>query len=663
MCGIAGEFIFDPAGRVDPDLIQPLANILRHRGPDEWGYHLGCGGRALLINTRLSIVDLANGKQPISNEDGSIWVTLNGEIYGFAEQKKELQQKGHRFRTRTDTEVIVHLYEEYGENFVDHLRGEFAVAVLDENRELLFLVRDRFGIKPLFYSELPGELMFASEVKAILRHPKARRKLQRESVFHLLHGLLMPGETYFEGVRDLEPGHLLRVSRSGIVKRRYWDLPFVPEASAHADEEEAAEELSRLLFESVRLRLHGDVEVGVFFSGGLDSSSVAAAVAEISGRAPKLFTIAFTNPNYDESPGAGRFAAERGMEHHLVPIGPGDLGPGFERSIWHAEMPVLNSHGVAKMLLSELARRYVKVILSGEGADEALAGYNSYRHLMMLEALRLNPKDAAARADLNKLLNNFSLHSGTLPFRSLISYDRVTSLFGAYPYYVARAQKIGGAAKRVLARDFRRAVENSDPVAEMAERIGIGKLAGLGPVSAQQYYFFKTDLANYILVCMGDRMEMAHSIEGRTPFLDHKLVEFACSLPQSFKVRGQVGKYILRKAMSSRMPAAPAIVKRPLMGPSAETLGLDRRSGFLSPYLERKVVQDAGIFDPLAVSALRYAVRFLRRGTYAHGVAESVLTIIASTHVLHRLYCERFEDSAARFSVAPVDRSVPVAAM
>src|SRR5438552_3050120 len=404
MCGIAGEFLFDPAMQIDPSRIPATVSAIRHRGPDEWGYYIGCGGSALLINTRLSIVDVSNGRQPLPNEDGSIWVVLNGEIYGFSALAAELAQRGHRFRTRSDTEVIVHLYEEYGEDFVSHLRGEFAIAVLDQRQSLLFLVRDRFGIKPLYYSELPDSLVFASEIKAIFQHPKARPRLDHVNIFHSLHTLLLPGATTFEGVKMVEPGHLLRVSASGVSHRRYWDLPIDTERSGRIEEGEAVEEFRRLFNESVRLRLQGDVEVGAYVSGGLDSMAVASAAAQSYTRQLKVFTVSFEDPRLDEGPAAQEFCKRNGFDHHIVRIGAGDLEPYFERCLWHSEIPVANSHGAAKMVLSELARRHVKVVLTGEGSDEALAGYNVFRHIALLESTRANPKDAELSRELDRFI-------------------------------------------------------------------------------------------------------------------------------------------------------------------------------------------------------------------------------------------------------------------
>jgi asparagine synthase (glutamine-hydrolysing) len=662
MCGIAGEFIFDPQGRVDESIIVPMVSTIRHRGPDQWGYYLGCSGSVLLINTRLSIVDLSNGRQPLSNEDGSIWVVLNGELYGFHDIATDLEARGHRFRTRSDTEVIVHLYEEYGEDFVSHLRGEFAIALLDQRQEVLYLVRDRFGIKPLFYSQLTDSLVFGSEIKAILRHPKARARLDHFSLFHFLHGLLLPEATCFENIQTVEPGCMLRISRSGVTRRRYWDLRLAREV-VPASEEEAVEEFGRLFYEAVRLRLHGDVEVGAYVSGGLDSTSVAAVAAEVSGRPVKAFTVAFENTKLNEGPAAAEFAKSRGFEHHIVRIGPGDLAPHFERSLWHSEMLVGNSHGAAKLILSELARRHVKVVLTGEGADEALAGYNVFQHIAQLDEVRTHPNDRERRAALDALLKRERfgialLNNGIIPIRALPQYDRVTELFGAYPYAIARTLRFGKAIPLVMSRDFRGEVAGVDPIAEMAERIGRGRMAGLSPVAAHQYYLFKTDLPAYILNYLGDRVEMAHSVEGRVPFLDHKLVEFAFALPLSLKLRDGAGKYILRRAIAERLPSALLVKKRPFVAPTSETLGLSKGSEFSAHYLDSRAIRNLGLFNPHVIGALRRSLAYLPRGSRALSLTETMLTGVASIQAVNEMFCERFEDSAARFSLVRGDSTL-----
>jgi asparagine synthase (glutamine-hydrolysing) len=662
MCGIAGEFIFDPRGRVDESIIVPMVSAIRHRGPDQWGYYLGRSGSVLLINTRLSIVDLSNGRQPLSNEDGSVWVVLNGELYGFQDIAKNLESRGHRFRTGSDTEIIVHLYEEYGEDFVSHLRGEFAIALLDQRNEALYLIRDRFGIKPLFYSRLNDSLVFGSEIKAILRHGKVRARLDHVSLFHMLQGLLLPEATCFENIQTVEPGCMLRISRSAVTRRRYWDLPLGGEV-APVNDEEAIEEFRRLFYEAVRLRLHGDVEVGAYVSGGLDSTAVASVAAEVSGRPIKAFTVEFEDKKLNEGQAAGEFARAGGFEHHTVRIGPGDLAPHFERSLWHSEMAVSNSHGAAKMILSELARRHVKVVLTGEGADEALAGYNVFQHLDLLEEVRTHPKDRGRRAALEALLRKEGsgiaiLNSGILPIRALPEYDRIVGLFGAYPYAIARAMRTGKKIPFVMSSDFRREVAGIDPVAEMAERIGRGRMTSLSPVAAHQYYLFKADLPAYILNCLGDRVEMAHSIEGRVPFLDHKLVEFAFSLPVSLKLRNGAGKYVLRRAIAERLPSALQVKKRPFVAGSSETLGLNRNSEFSAHYLDSRAIRNTGLFNPQVVGALRRSLSYLPRGSRVLSLTEAMLTGVASIQAINEMFCERFEDSAVRFNLSRADSTL-----
>jgi asparagine synthase (glutamine-hydrolysing) len=657
MCGIAGEFVFDETGHVDETRIEGLAAVLHHRGPDDWGYYVGRGRSALLLNTRLSIVDIAGGRQPIANEDGSIWVVLNGELYGFARQRADLEGRGHRFRTRTDTEVLVHLYEEYGESFVDHLRGEYAFALLDERRGVLYLVRDRFGIKPLCYAETPGGVVFGSEAKAVFQYPQVPRRLNQRRVLSTLYGLLTPGETYFDGVHDVEPGCLIRLDRGGLAKRRYWDLPFVPEDSAQMGDREALDECRRLLREAVAIRLHGDVEVGLYLSGGTDSTSIAALAAELADHSLPAFTIAFANRDYGEGDVAARSAARLGVQHHVVDIGRGGLAPHFERSIWHGEIAVANSHGIAKLLLSEAAARHVKVVLTGEGADEALAGYNVFPHLQLLEAVRRDPADATLRRAVAGFVRTVGPSGGVQKVVRFRQYERISQLFGCYPYAMVRALDLEPWVGRLVSPPFRTATSGADPIADIASRIGVGRMAGLGAVSGHQYYAFKTNLPQYILACLGDRAEMANSIEGRVPFLDHELVEFACRLPARLKVRDGSGKWVLRQAMRDHLPAMHDSMKRPFMAPSAETLGLDRGDGHLAPFLDRATTSRIGIFDPFAIATLRAGLRVLPGRSPVYGLAEALLTVVASVHALHDLFCRRFDDAVTRFSSAAAPRT------
>lgn len=352
----------------------------------------------------------------------------------------------------------------------------------------------------------------------------------------------------------------------------------------------------------------------------------------------------------------------------MVRVEAGGLIPHFERSLWHSEIPVINSHGAAKLILSELARRHVKVVLTGEGADEALAGYNVFRHIQLLEELRASPRDAGLAAAMDQLLHQegsgvAGMNTGVVPIRAYPQYDRVVKLFGVYPYAAARALHSGKAIPYILSRDFRKETRDTDFIDEMARRIGYGRMTGLSPVAAHQYYLFKTDLPAYILNYLGDRVEMANSIEGRVPLLDHKLVEFAFALPVSLKLRNGVGKYILRQAILNKVPAAAQLKKRPFAAPSAGTLGLTGRSEGVAHFLERDTIKNIGLFDPLAVRSVLRMLPFLPAGSRSLGLAESMLTGVVSIHALHEMFCRDFPGSMERFSDPAIKTLLPEGAV
>lgn len=662
MCGIAGAFLLRAGGNLDPEALVPMISVLAHRGPDDWGYYLDQRRRVMLLHSRLSIVDLEGGHQPLSNEDGSIWVACNGEIYDFQRIADDLKARGHTFRTGSDTEVIVHLYEEYGEAFVDHLRGEFAFALYDGRRERLYLVRDRFGIKPLFYAEAGGALLFGSEMKALLRHPLMRAELNRPYIFPLLAGVLLPGETLFKGIRQVEPGCLVKSTGSGYEQTRYWDLRFntVEEdqaAEKGLDPVEAAEEFRRLFEESVALRLQGDVEVGTYLSGGIDSAAVSLVMAKLAPRPLKAFTLSFTDADYDELAPAREIAEAGGMDHHVLSVGPGALAEHFVRYLWHSENPTLNSHGTAKLLLSQLAGKHVKVVLTGQGADELLAGYEPFEHQLLLEAVQKDPGDAAARKRLEKYRSVGGYLDVQRGVRRYPSYGRVCDLFGAYPYSVLRPLRHQSRIRRLLAPDFRQATAQSDSLVELSQRVDRSRMAGRSSLAATQYVLYKTDLASYILTSLVDRPEMAHSVEGRVPFLDHKLVEFACRLPLSMKLNESGTKDVLRRAMTGVVPESVRTRRKKLfLAPSSESLGLDRpRNALIDTYLTSDRIRDAGIFDPHALKPILSGVRYLPKGSYYQSLLEAIAMAALSLHVLHDLFCRDFQNSADRFAGKGLD--------
>ncbi len=662
MCGIAGEYVFHGGQRVASQQVGRILSLLAHRGPDEAGYYVDDDQRVMLLNTRLAIVDLANGHQPLGNEDGSCWLTFNGEIYGYREIAQELRQRGHCLATASDSEVILHLYEDHGEAFVDHLRGEFALALFDQRRQALYLVRDRFGIKPLYYTVQNGSVIFGSEIKALLGHPAVQARLDDETVQSMLATIIPPGATLFAGIRQVEPGCFLKISRGQVRQSKYWRLPLADERwqgnGRHFDERQAIEEFRRLLAEAVRLRLQGDVEAGAYLSGGIDSAAVTALMARLAGRKVKAFTIGFDNPAYDESHPAAAVAAHTGLQQHQLQIGPDGLAEVFAESLWHTELPVMNAHGTAKFLLSQLAQRQVKVVLTGEGADELLLGYPQFRHQQLLEQ---QSSDGAAREELKAFLANEGIQFGVTTARHYEQVERIQRLFGTYPYPMLRALRFGWARQLAVAPDFRRRTRGRDPIVDLAQRLDLTELAGLPPLAATQYVLFKTDLANYILNVLGDRAEMAHSVEGRLPFLDHKLVEYVCQLPLAFKARDGCRKQMLREAVADLLPEGlRQRTKKQFMAPSPEVLGFQggfdgaaRGAGaraLVEHFLSPQNIQTVGVFRPLALTAVRKLLAVLPRGSYLYGICEGILVFALSLHIIHEMFCQDFAASAERYA-------------
>jgi asparagine synthase (glutamine-hydrolysing) len=460
MCAIAGEVVLGTDRRVRLDAIPAMVGALGHRGPDQWGYWTDAAHSVALVNARLAIVDPAAGRQPIANEDGTVWVTFNGELYGFEKIAADLARIGHRFRTRTDTEVLVHLYEEHGLGLTRFLRGEFALALHDARTRTTILIRDRFGIKPLFYAVADGRLVFASEMKGLFAHPAIEPRLDREQLVHMLGAVFLPGRALFDGVRQVEPGTSVVVRDGRMAVERYWTLDLTPSADRVPDDRALAEEFSRRFEEAVRIRLHGDVETGVYLSGGVDSAAVARVVADVRPSV-KAFTVGFADAGYDETARAADVASALGIEHHVVRVGPGELAQPLVDAVWHGEAPVVNAHAAAKFALSGLAARHVKAVVTGEGADEVLLGYAQFRHQQLLDTLRRAPGDRAARRAMRELLRSAGTLTGIIPIAEYPQYERVTALFGCYPYPLAKAPYYQRRLAPLLAGPLRRRARSS----------------------------------------------------------------------------------------------------------------------------------------------------------------------------------------------------------
>jgi asparagine synthase (glutamine-hydrolysing) len=548
MCGICGKLAFDSQATISPALIRSMADTIRHRGPDDDGYHVA--GQIGLGFRRLSIIDLKSGHQPISNEDGSIWIVFNGEIYNYQELRAFLLEKGHVFKTRTDTEVIVHLYEEFGPSCLEKLRGMFAFAIWDGNARSLFLARDRVGIKPLYYHLTDTSLTFASEIKAILADPSVDRSVAPEFIDRFLTFQYMPGEeTLLKGIQKLAPGHFLLVKDGQALIRQYWDLEF-EESRQHKSAERTEADLIELLSETVKLHMIADVPVGVLLSGGVDSTGILSLAVDQTEKRISTFTVGFSGEHFaDERPYA-RLAAERyGAEHHEMTITAADFAAFLPNYVWHMEEPVCEPPAIALYYVSKLARKHVTVLLSGEGGDEAFAGYSNYRNLVWLERLkRGGPFLNSALAAGMSFGNSFFGASRLAKYVPLMG-DRFPG------YYYSRTSNphrtTGNGLGSLYSAGFLGEVDRELSIEPM--RALQSRTHGLSTLDAMLYIDTKSWLPDDLLI-KADKMTMANSIELRVPLLDHKVLEFAASLPSNLKLNGLTTKFILKKALSSRIP-------------------------------------------------------------------------------------------------------------
>jgi asparagine synthase (glutamine-hydrolysing) len=550
MCGIAGKVYLDGQTPVDSALIQRMTDVIAHRGPDGEGKYVK--GSVGLGHRRLSIIDLRpTGAQPMCNEDKTVWIVFNGEIYNYQELRAELLQKGHQFVSTSDTEVIVHLYEEYGKDCVKRLRGMFAFGIWDEKKRELFLARDRVGIKPLYFTNTGKALLFGSEIKSLLVDADVKREVNLRAIDRFLTYYYLPGnETLLKGIFKLEPGHHLTIAGGQITKARYWDLEFNP-ASRWSSFEEAVEELQALLSRTVKDHMISDVPVGVLASGGVDSTGVLRHAAEHSSQPINTFTVGFSGATFaDERPFARMASKKFGTIHHDLTVTANDFRDFLPRYVSHMEEPVCEPPAISLYFVSKLARETgVKVLLSGEGGDEAFAGYPKYRNLMVME--RLKAAFGPARGLLSAGLKVMELVKGqdNRHYRNAIPLPLSEYYFGlaATPETPFNRGK-----PSFYTPDFASKVRGEishQPTREMFSRV-----AGKSYLSQMLYVDTNSWLPDDLLV-KADKMTMATSVELRVPLLDHQVLEFGASLPDEFKVKGKSCKRVLRQALQDSVPA------------------------------------------------------------------------------------------------------------
>lgn len=641
MCGIAGILEFKNQA-VDPALLGRMVASLEHRGPDDTGIyaHREIG----LAHARLSIIDLEGGRQPMSNADGSVTIAFNGEIFNYIELRDSLVERGWRFKTCSDTEVILKLYEDTGEELVHKLNGQWAFAIWDAAKRQLFLARDRLGIRPLFYAKTDGALLFASEIKALFASGRVERGIDSRALDQIFtFWFTLPSRTFFEGVRQLPPGCFMRVQDGRVQIQEYWRWSCNPAEHDFCDSaasQRLCDELVSLLQDATRIRLRSDVPVGAYLSGGIDSSLVTALINRIASDKLKTFSIAFEDSVFDESAYQRAAAAHLNTEHEEVRCEHRDIVSIFPQVIWHTEQPIVRTAPAPMFLLARRVHdRGFKVVLTGEGADEVLGGYDIFKEAKIRRFWSVRP-DSKFRPLLLKRLYPYMPHiqnQSEAYLKSFFSWspsDVSSPFFSHLPRW-----QLTSRLKLFFSDALRAELGGYDAVAELGDQ--------LPPAFAQWPGFCQSEflearylLPGYILSSQGDRMAMAHAVEARHPFLDYRLVEFASRLPVNLKMRVLTEKYLLKRAAVGLLP--PEIVRRskqPYRAPDGRSFFGPSAVDYLQDVLSPESVRDAGIFAPQAVTAL--VNKF--KGGRAIGVKDNMgLTGILSTQLVFEQFIKSF---------------------
>jgi len=648
MCGIAGFLNFD--GRpADPSLLQRMVRTLNYRGPDETGAYMR--GPVGFAHNRLSILDIAGGKQPMASSDGSLWITFNGEIFNFLELQEELIKKGHKFSTRSDTEVILHLYQEYGADCVQHMNGQWAFAIWDAANRRLFLSRDRVGVRPLFYTTAAHSFIFASELKAVLAHPSVDRKLNVKALGQVFtYWFPLAPSTPFQNVHELPPGHSMIVENGEVKSHCYWQLDFSPADSAPVDstsvQEKYENEFRDLLLDATRIRLRADVPVGAYLSGGLDSSVTTALAQRFVGSRLCTFSVAFEDPALDESSYQQEVVRSLDTQHQTIRCSANDIGEVFPAVIWHSERPILRTAPAPLFLLSRLVRENgFKVVLTGEGADEFLGGYDIYKEAK-IRAFWAAQADSVRRPLLLKrlypYLNGLQKQSPAYlqAFFHATPDDTKNPFFSHVPRW-----ELTGRSEVFFAPSVREELKQRAAYADIEQLLPDG-FSSWGTFSRAQYLESAFLLPAYLLSSQGDRVAMAHSVEGRYPFLDYRVVQFAASLPPRLKMKVLNEKYLLKKVFGDLVPSSVRNrPKQPYRAPDAisffDPATGKARHAYVDELLSADCIRAQGIFEPGAVQKLVAKAKAGRASSFLDNAA---LVGVLSTQLLIHQFIEHFEE-------------------
>jgi asparagine synthase (glutamine-hydrolysing) len=646
MCGIAGIINFNFREDMQ-DLLRHMIGLLHHRGPDASGIYVS--GNAGLAHARLSIIDLSGGVQPIYNEDRSVWVVFNGEIFNYPEIREDLVSRGHRFYTQTDTEVLVHLYEEHGPAMFKDLNGQFAFALWDQKKENLILGRDRMGIRPLFYHQRNGRLVFGSEIKALFADPLIPRKLDTQTLSDIFTCWTPVGcSTPFEFVNQVPPGHYAMFSKNGFSTHNYWKLSFNGQSDGSPDERslsEWTEELNDLLRDSARIRLRADVPVGAYLSGGLDSTYTSALVKRNFNNLLCTFSVSFTDSNFDESSFQKSAVKALKTEHRYISCSEKDIGEAFPKVIWHAEAPILRTAPVPLYHLSKLVRENnFKVVLTGEGADEIFAGYNIFKEDKVRRFWARNPDSRMRPMLLEKLYPYIFVQEKGKAKAFLEGFFKKGLLETDSPVYSHMLRwENTSKLKNFFSSDLQKETDNLNSFIDRFVSMLPSDFMLWHPLSRAQFTEINLFLSNYLLSSQGDRMGMANSVEGRYPFLDHRVVEFATRVPPFYRMNGLKEKFILKQAARGLIPTEVIDrPKQPYRAPISKCFFQDQPVDYVEDLLSESAIKQNGYFDPKKVSRLTEKCRN-RDGQILSERENMALVGILSTQLLDHQFIRNFQ--------------------
>ncbi|MCB0520685.1 MAG: asparagine synthase (glutamine-hydrolyzing) [Lewinellaceae bacterium] len=609
MCGITGYWSHQPLQPTAKNTIYNMVETLHHRGPDGYGYHFDQEHGLAMGHARLSIIDLETGDQPLFNRDRSLALTVNGEFYDYKRIRTGLRLEGFHFSTKSDSEIALPLYEKFGLDFIGKLRGEFAFALFDQRRQRLLLVRDRFGIKPLFYHVGKNAVVYGSEIKSLFAHPAVPRAFSKEGVLHQMMHTMVPGTSAFEGVHAVLPGHFLIIEKTkggfDVRQQKYWDMDF-PHLNEHDSSilpDQHIENVKEALTDAVAFRLEADVPVGCYLSGGIDSCSMLGLASSMQQSPVQAFTISFDHAAYDESAIAREMANATGAEQEEIKLAADELyGDNFIKTAWHAERTFYNTLGVAKWCMSKRVNECnYRVVVTGEGSDELFGGYPAFKRDMFLHGMIGDAeKHIGAMDESNKLFK------GAILSENQISHPALDAVCGFTPSWIQSWMQALAVARPLLHDDLLAELKDYDPIVAIANSFDASQLDKRHPLDKAQYTWIKTMLECQILNWGGDRVDMANSMESRPAFLDHHVADVAKAIPPSLRIRGNTEKWVLREAMKHILPEV--LYKREkfaFMAPPAHTSDSKRQAiqELKNRFLNEDAIKKAGLFDPARLKA------------------------------------------------------------